>query len=116
ILSPTSHLAAQWALAAQRQDKYFEFHQKLMDGGVAINEDNMVKVATDLGLDVEQMKKDVTDPKINEAIATNIKISQELGIRGTPAFVINDRLIGGYIELEEMKKVIEEIRSAQASE
>lgn len=111
ILSPTSHLAAQWALAAQRQNKYFEFHEKLMKNSGAVSEESLAKIATDLGLDVTKMKKDAADPKVSDTIAQNISIAQELGVRGTPAFIINDRLIGGYIPLDEMKKIVADVRA-----
>jgi protein-disulfide isomerase len=110
ILSPQSQLAAHWSLAAHRQGKYFEFHQKVMTGS-SINEDSMTAIATELGLDVEKMKKDAADPKIAQTVMQNIQVATDLGIRGTPAFIINDRVIGGYIELEEMKKVIAEVRA-----
>ena len=117
ILSPQSQTAAYWSLAAHRQDKYFEFHQKVMTMNGGVSEESMTAIATELGLDIEKMKKDVADPKIAQIVMQNIQVATDLGIRGTPAFIINDRVIGGYIELEEMKKVIAEVRAeAKASD
>lgn len=113
ILSPASYLAAQWALAAHRQGKYFEYHQRLMSGPMAYNEETLAKVGEELGLDVEKLKKDAADPKTAQLIAENLRITRDLGIRGTPAFVINDRLIGGYIELAEMERLIADIRAQE---
>ena len=115
ILSPGSRTAAQWALAAQRQDKYFEFHQKLMAGN-ANSADALKQIAKDLGLNVEKMEKDAADPKIAAIIDQNLQVAQDLGIRGTPAFVINDQLVGGYIELDQMKQIISQARAAKGAE
>lgn len=111
ILSPASQTAAYWSLAAHRQGKYFDFHQKVMTSGNAISEDSLTAIATELGLDIEQMKKDAADPQVAQTVMQNIQVATELGIRGTPAFIINDRVIGGYIDLEEMKRVIAEVRA-----
>ena len=111
ILSPQSQLAAHWALAAHRQGKYFEFHQQVMTTGNSISEGSLTAIATELGLDVEKMKKDAADPKIAQTVMQNVQVASDLGIRGTPAFIINDRVIGGYIELDEMKNVIAEVRA-----
>lgn len=111
ILSPQSQTAAHWSLAAQRQGKYFEFHQKVMNHQGGISETSLAEIAKEVGLDVEKMKKDAADPKIAEIVMQNVKVATDLGLRGTPAFIINDRVIGGYIELEEMKRIISEVRA-----
>lgn len=116
ILSPTSMTAAQWSLAAQRQGKYFEFHTAMMSHQGGINESALEEAAKSVGLDVEKMKKDAADPALAKVIETNIRIAQELGVRGTPAFIINDRLIGGYIQLDEMKNIIAEIRAEKGDQ
>jgi protein-disulfide isomerase len=110
ILSPTSQLAAQWALAAQRQGKYFEFYQEMLSSKSGVSEASLSSAAEKVGLDMDKLKKDIDDPKIKETIANNLKAAQDMGIRGTPGFIINGRVIGGYLELDGMKQVIEEVR------
>lgn len=111
ILSPTSQLAAHWSLAAQRQGKYFEFHAALMTHQGAVSEESLAEVAKKVGLDADKMKTDAADPKIAEIVNQNIQVAGDLGIRGTPAFIINDRVVGGYITLDEMKRIITEVRA-----
>jgi protein-disulfide isomerase len=115
ILSAGSRTAAQWALAAQRQGKYFEFHQKLMAGNPN-SVDSLKQMAKDLGMNVEKMEKDAADPAIAAIIDQNLQVAQDLGIRGTPAFVINDQLVGGYIELDQMKQIIAQARAAASAD
>lgn len=113
ILSPTSQLAAQWALAANRQGKYFEFYQEMLSGTGGVSEGTLTKAAEKIGLDMDKLKKDLEDPALKETIANNLKAAQDLGINGTPGFIINDRVVGGYLELDGMKQVIEEVRSGK---
>lgn len=97
ILGPSSLTAAQWALAAQKQDKYFEFHRALMEFRGNKEESELAKIATNLGLDVEQMKKDAQSPEIQQLIKEDIDLAQKIGVTGTPAFIIGKSFYGGYL-------------------
>lgn len=110
ILSESSHDAARYALAAHKQGKYFDFHQTLMRSSGAKNVENLEKIAGDLGLDVEKLRTDANSPEIAKEIESNLDLSRELGIRGTPAFIIGDDLMPGYITLQEMQKLVEKVR------
>ncbi len=110
ILSESSRDASAWALAANKQGKYFEYHVALMESSSAKSVDNLAKIATDMGLDAEQMKKDAESPETAAALDKNLLVAQELSIRGTPAFIIGDFLARGYMGIEGMKKMIEEKR------
>lgn len=110
ILSPASLEAAKWALAADKQGKYFEYHQALMTMAGAKSEENLARAAEDLDLDVEQMKEDANSPAIAALIDKNLAVAQDLGIRGTPAFIIDDYLARGYLGLDGMKQIIAETR------
>lgn len=111
ILSPASHTAALWALAANRQGKYWEFHRALMNHSGSKSEKTLEKIAKDVNLDIKQIKEDLKDPALQEQIDKNILVSQDLGIRGTPAFVINDQLSRGYMGIDAMRDLIREIRA-----
>lgn len=111
ILGPTSLTAAQWAMAAQKQGKYFEFHQALMEHQGQKNETELTEIASKIGLDVEQMKKDAASTEIQEALAKKSEVSQEIGVRGTPAFVVGDKFIPGYIGEEALLATVKEART-----
>jgi protein-disulfide isomerase len=110
ILSASSTEAAKWSLAAHKQGKYFEYHQAIMDHSGDKNEKTLEKLAKDVGLDVKQLKKDKASDAIAKQIEGQIKKAQDLGIRGTPGFVINGQLFPGYIPAAQIKSVIAEAR------
>ena len=105
ILGPSSEIAAKSALAAKKQGKYIEFHNELMRPG-PINDERIKATATKLGLDLEKLNTDMQNLEIEQEIMRNYQLAEELGINGTPAFIIGGELIPGAIELDKLKKLI----------
>ncbi|APX88436.1 hypothetical protein BV394_00725 [Brevirhabdus pacifica] len=110
VLGEGSVYAARAALAARKQDKYEEFHHAMMNLSGRANEESVTKVAKEIGLDLEQMKADMQDPEVDEHIATSMSLTQALGFRGTPSFVIGDALIPGLIELDQLEIYVDDAR------
>ena len=111
ILGPSSRTAAQYALAAHKQGKYFDYHAKLMEHRGPKDEATLEKMAKDLDLNVDQMKVDANSEETNQAIEDSINLAGEIGIRGTPAFVIESELYRGYLGLEGLKAEIAKARA-----
>lgn len=107
ILSPESDLAARMALAADKQGKYFEFHSALMTAQGRVNEDRMKDIASGLGLDVDQMIKDKDSAAITKIIEDTKTKGSAIGVRGTPAFVIGDKLVRGAVGFDQIKAEME---------
>jgi len=105
ILGPQSLVAARAALAAKRQGKYHEFHDAMMSAEQA-DGDSVTATARALGLDYEKLVKDMEDPKITEQLERNYRLATALGINGTPAFVIGDRLVPGAVDETTMMEII----------
>ncbi len=112
ILGPDSLFAAKAALAAARQGKYGEFHKALYGVKSRVTEAVVMKVAAGIGLDMTRLKSDMQQPDIEGSISRNAELAQALGITGTPGFVVGDRMFPGATDLETMKKLIEQARSA----
>lgn len=113
ILSDSSKTASKWALAAHKQDKYFPFHAALMDHKGPITDDVLVKVAGDVGLDIAKAKTDIGGTEILIQLEKNNQLATQVGVRGTPAFVIGDELFPGALPADELKKLIAIARSAK---
>jgi protein-disulfide isomerase len=96
ILSENSHGAAKAAIAAQKQGKYKDFHRALMTARGDLGMDQVMQIATTVGLDVERLRKDMADAKVEETIAGMRQQATQLGINGTPGFVINGKLVTGF--------------------
>ena len=114
ILSPTSQTMAALSMAAHKQGKYFEMHKALMDYRGTQSDDAYNKVAKDAGIDVELMNKDAKSSEILSAISKSSEMAVNLGIRGTPGFIIGDQIYPGYIGLDGLRNAIKEARSPKA--
>jgi protein-disulfide isomerase len=114
ILGPTSETAAKWAIAAQKQKKYFEFHKAMMGNKTPISDELLEKIAKGLGMDVAQAKKDAGSTEVSQQISKNHALAANLGLSGTPAFIIGDEVFSGALPLEEMEKKVSDLRAKKA--
>ena len=112
ILGPESDLAARAALAARAQGLYGPLHAALMDADSEFDLAGILEIARSVGLDPARLESDMDDPAFDELIARNGALAQALGIRGTPGFVIGERVIGGMLPLDEFRAVIADARQA----
>ena len=87
--------AAKAALAAGKQGKYFEMHQRLYADPGKADKDKALRAAAELGLDVPQLEKDMEDPAIQQALDETKDLAQKLGLQGTPLYLIGDRIVPG---------------------
>jgi protein-disulfide isomerase len=115
ILGPGSEAAARVALAAARQGKYAPLHDALMRTPEKVTEESALRVAATLGLDVDRLRADMADPAIETAIARNRALAAELGINGTPSFVIGQSLVPGAVERPVLETLIREARAQAAA-
>ena len=111
ILGESSKLAARVALAAHEQGKYFEFHNAMMEQRSRVTEENVMKTAAKIGLDVDRLQKDMKDPSIDEQLSRVSLIARSLDIRGTPAMIVGQEVIKGAVTLEELSDIIRNSRA-----
>ena len=106
VLGPASVTAARAALAARKQGKYPAFHRAMMALKGEIDDQAVFKVAGAVGLDTDQLKRDMADPGIERNLQANLKLAQALDIHGTPGFVIGKEIVPGAISLDDLKELI----------
>jgi protein-disulfide isomerase len=111
ILGPDSVVAAKAALAARKQGKYNELHMALIETKGAINENVVMKIAGSIGINTAQLKSDMNSAEIQQEINATRALAQQLGINGTPAFVVSDQVISGAIGMDQLKEHIARIRA-----
>jgi protein-disulfide isomerase len=110
VLGEDSVRAARAALASRKQDRYVPFHFALMQAN-DLSHAGIMAIASEVGLDPGQLAEDMQDPAIQKAIDANYALADQLGIDGTPAFVIGDQLIPGAIGEAQLKQLIEKERA-----
>jgi protein-disulfide isomerase len=113
ILGPSSEEAAKWALAANKQKKYFAFHRAMMENKEPINEELLEKVAKSVDMDVDKAKADVSSPEVASELGQTRALAQDLDINGTPAFIVGDDISRGAISEDAIEAKIKAIRASK---
>ena len=106
ILSNSSLSAAKASLAARNQKKYFEFHSKLMKHTGKIDDKLLLLFAKELKIDVKKLKSDYSNEKLMLIINKNREIANRLNLRGTPAFIIGNKIYPGAMSEKDIEKAI----------
>lgn len=112
-LGEESNVAARGGRAAAAQDKFWEFEEamyadQLPPNSGNLDEDYLVSVAEDIGLDVEKFRDDLDSAKHEAAVQQDFAEGQAIGVTGTPAFVINGVPVIGAQPTEVFEQTIEE--------
>ena len=110
VLGEQSDIAAHAALAARLQGRYEAFHNAMMAAKGQISEELVYRVAGSVGLDVDRLKRDMTDPEIERALSANRALAKALELRGTPGFIIGDHIVPGAIDLDALKTMVADAR------
>ena len=113
ILGDGSVFAAKAALASRNQGKYEEFHWAMMGMTGRAEEASVLRIAKEIGLDIEQLQADMESAEIEEHIQTSMRLPQSLGFSGTPSFVIGNNLVPGLVESAELIRLVEETRETE---
>ncbi len=103
--------AARAALAAGRQDKFWEFHDELFKNYNRLNDQKIQEIGTQLGLDQTKFLEDQKSPVETARIQKDYEEGLRLGVRGTPTIFINGRKLNDR-SMESMEAIINEEREA----
>jgi protein-disulfide isomerase len=85
--------AAAAALAADRQGKFWEFHDRLFQNYNSLDHVKIQNIASVMGLDMTRFTRDMKDPAIQRLILRDMREGQKAGVRGTPTMFINGKLV-----------------------
>lgn len=103
---PEAMPSAKAAVAAGKQGKFYEYHDKLFENQTQLSEDLYVRIAKELGLDMDKFNKDRNSTEIEEQIKAEAQQANSIGFNGTPGFALNGvKILGAYPE-EHFEKII----------
>lgn len=80
--------AALAAIAAQKQGKFWQMHDALFNAG-PLNPKSIDDAAASIGLNMEQFKKDLTDPATRQKLYKDLMDAKKADVTGTPTLFIN---------------------------
>lgn len=117
ILRPESEYAAEMALASRKFGKYRDFHVAMMKTTGVLPPNRVRAIARSAGLNVGALEAQRKDSSIVAAIDENHRIADEMGVEGTPVFIVATldgryvHVISGYYP-HELATAIAEAKSA----
>lgn len=100
IIHDGAVLMSQAAYAAGQQGKFKEASDLLFTKYTESTEDNMVKMAEELKLDVNTFKTDMNSDDAKKWVETDNNDAQKLGLQGTPSVFINGKYLSDLNNLE----------------
>ncbi len=103
VLGPGSIEATRVALAAGRQGRYLDMHSRLISLRGPADEATALAEAEALGLDMDQLRNDMQDQTLMQAVEEAHNLANDLGISGTPSYVIGDEVVIGAVGFAELR-------------
>ena len=114
ILGDDSMTAAEGAECAAQQDNFWEYHNLLYTNqGIGFTPANLTKLAGDMGLDKAAFEQCLANFPDRPLLEDDIRLAQVMGVRGTPAFLVNGIPLAGAYPYEDFERVIEGILEGQ---
>jgi len=105
-LNPQSK-AAEAAMAAHAQGKFWEMHDMLLENQKALDVESLVSYAKKLKLDTKKFQNALLNNTYAEYVQNDSAVAKEFSISGTPTFIINGREISGAQSVEAFSKTID---------
>ena len=109
VFGGSSVAAAQASECAGQQDKFWEYHNELYGSqGTDFTADALIDLAGEMGMDTAAFEQCIADfPE--GPIENDMLLGQAVGVRGTPAFLINGIAVPGALPYEQFEQVIESL-------
>lgn len=112
VLGPGSQEAARVSIAASKiaPEKYKELHTQLLRAEGQVNERIALALSANLGIDTDKLQSLSQTAQVEEAIGEVYQLATDLGINGTPSFIIGNELIPGAVDLNVLQDKVSAMR------
>jgi protein-disulfide isomerase len=106
-IHPHAMGASKAALAAGKQGKFWEMHDKLFENNRALQPEKLKEYAQQIGLDAAKFEQDMNSPEIQKQIDEEMKLAQQSEVSGTPSLFLNGKRVMNR-SFEGLKQMIDE--------
>jgi protein-disulfide isomerase len=103
-IHPEALPAARAAWAALQQGHFWEYQEALFSQQDKLGEALYVSTAQKLNLDLDKFNRDRT--LADASIQKDFSLAIELGLTGTPFFIVDGKVLTGSVELTEFEKIL----------
>lgn len=113
IFGPASELAARASVAAARQGMQQELRRRFMRTPLVAEPASVLRVAADIGLDVDQLVRDMASPEVQAELDRTRALADIFGFIGTPGLVIGRTVLNGAIPYVLLRRIAEDEKTRQ---
>ncbi|MBY6047139.1 DsbA family protein [Vannielia litorea] len=116
ILGEQSVVASRFAIATLQvagPEAYKSVHDAMMQMRGDYNEAALTALAEKAGTDPAPILAAMNSDEVSAVIAENRTLAQAMQISGTPTFVLEDQMLRGYVPLQAMTNIVDEVRDAR---
>jgi protein-disulfide isomerase len=106
-LHSQAELAAEAALAAHRQGKFWPLHDAMFADHTHLTRQNILAMAGKVGLDIKRFEQDWGSPAVKQAVARDQKDGDGVGVNGTPTIFIDGQRYNGDLDLDAVRPIID---------
>jgi len=106
-IHPNAQHAAEAAEAAAAQGAFWQMHDRLFERQFALEDENLVEYATELGLDADRLAGELAAGTHRDRVRDDFMSGMKSGVNGTPTFFINGVRHDGSYDLESLLAAME---------
>ena len=104
---PHALAAAETAECAGAQGKFWEMHETLFEHQPHLDRKHLLRYADDLGLDMARVTSELDDEIYRQRVFEHLASGERSGVRGTPGFFVNGRIVDVSFGLQALLKAVE---------
>jgi protein-disulfide isomerase len=104
---PHALAAAEAAECAGAQGKFWEMHETLFEHQTHLDRKHLLRYADDLGLDMARVASELDDEIYRQRVLEHLTGGERSGVRGTPGFFVNGRIVDVSFGLQALLKAVE---------
>jgi protein-disulfide isomerase len=105
---PDAAPAAEAAVAAEAQGKFWEMHDKLFANQKDLSAPALEAYARQIGLDLPKFRAALQSRAGKARVNSDAELGRQLGVEGTPSLFLNGRLLAGAQPIEEFRRVVDD--------
>ncbi|MGB1034470.1 MAG: DsbA family protein, partial [Primorskyibacter sp.] len=114
ILGEASMISSRFAIATRLvagDDAYKAAHDALVTLNSDLNDRTLTRLARTLDLDADAILAEMDSPEVTRIINDTRQLAQRMNISGTPTFVMGNQMLRGYLPLDGMRQVLDQVRA-----
>jgi protein-disulfide isomerase len=111
VLSPASTEAAMASLSAASQGGYRKFHDAMFESPGRVSLARTMGIVKGVGLSEERTSADLKNASLKAEIDRNLMLGRELGLTGTPSYVVGNRILSGAVGYDRLKEAVAAARA-----